>query len=353
MMNNQFIYKKFTLAELLPATFAVTFAIFILYINYIINQQVSHLTHKIEALSRSASDLEKSNVVFKKKLLEKSRELEKTLVDLDAKQTTQMETIEFPVVSPEMLLAQNEMTQFYIKTGGVVLAGAVVVGLTLYLFPSLKIFFGAKYWLSSKVYRFIQDHTPFCQTVVEYRLKDNLTRTDWLVKLCNEKDVTLFVKPFADDSFVTMSKYVATLQSNSTGIGALPSSITNSLSSSAYHALISTVPESVSAVVATSCLYPKITQNTSLNSDAESAVGTTTELSQNSDAVSAVGTTTELVPSLPVESAVDTATELSQNSDAVPAVGTTTELVPSLPVEALNPSVETVQQITEFLGSLI
>jgi len=90
----------------------------------------------------------------------------------------------------ELLIAQNDMTQFYIKTAGVV----CVVGLGIIFITGIKSYFNFSFLIPTSFKHVIQDYTPFLQTKEFYALHDNANNLNWVVNVLNKKYVEILIK---------------------------------------------------------------------------------------------------------------------------------------------------------------
>lgn len=114
-------------------------------------------------------------------------------------------------VSAEVLLAHNDMTQFYIKTAGSICVVALVFGSFYYL---SGFSFSAKALLPAGFYELIQDNSYFFQTSRVYNFYETNSHSDWLIKIINEKHVNLTVKPEFSSDFIDVGDFILSLHSN-------------------------------------------------------------------------------------------------------------------------------------------
>lgn len=166
--------------------------VLILYVIYLQNEQIKLLNNKIDKLSDNTAEL-----------LQRLAEKEKDLNTLLNKLPTEVDTI---------LAAQyNETIKLYVLiAGGVVLcvAGA-------YIFTNLFQVFSLKKIIPASMYGFIQDYTPFCQTKQTLTYSDKLNKLEVMADIINNKQININVKDVYSGDFVSLSDYIAKLQTNS------------------------------------------------------------------------------------------------------------------------------------------
>jgi len=159
---------------------------------YLQNEQIKLLNNKIDKLSDNTAEL-----------LQRLAEKEKDLNTLLNKLPTEVDTI---------LAAQyNETIKLYVLiAGGVVLcvAGA-------YIFTNLFQVFSLKKIIPASMYGFIQDYTPFCQTKQTLTYSDKLNKLEVMADIINNKQININVKDVYSGDFVSLTDYIAKLQTNS------------------------------------------------------------------------------------------------------------------------------------------
>jgi hypothetical protein len=170
----------------------------LIYILYLQNEQLSELTKRFSQTQESVRMLEGSYEKLLDQLGEKDAEILKFLHASSSKN------------SPLPDLLNNEMTQFYIKSAGVVILGLVVLGGLSYIFPAA---FSLKSILPVSVYTTIQDWSPFLQQKETFFHQEY--GLDWLVEVVNNKKIVrLDLKPDSKFDYIDASSYILELQAD-------------------------------------------------------------------------------------------------------------------------------------------
>ena len=122
------------------------------------------------------------------------------------------------VINSDLLVAQNQMTQFYIKALGVIVGGVIVLGAVYYV---SGVTFSLKAIIPKAMHDLLQDDTFLFQTQKIYNYSDSATKSEWLIKILNEKKVNLLVKPENSPDFINICDFINSLKSSSSGNGSL------------------------------------------------------------------------------------------------------------------------------------
>jgi hypothetical protein len=188
MLNNILKYKT-----LIKNIFLKTLPLLVwLNISYSVNNLNTQLKKQIiemEQQSQLILTLQEEVFDLKNAVIHEEKEVQDILNQLstvnlkNSEVTTQLQ-------NAELLIAQNDITQFYIKTAGVV----CVVGLGIIFITGIKSYFNFSFLIPTSFKHVIQDYTPFFQTKEFYALHDNANNFNWVVNVLNKKYVEILIK---------------------------------------------------------------------------------------------------------------------------------------------------------------
>jgi len=242
------ITAKFSLLKILLYGLPLVLFNGIIFTLYTINKQISENTQAIIALknenillSEMLTEKQQKLDALKERLSalqDKNQVLENLLLERDIKLFEGSQ-----INNADILIANNEMVQFWVKVGGGILLGAFVVYTAYSMFPT---FFSAKALMPSSIYKFVQDYTPFFQEKRSFLFTDNQSSTNWCINVINDKCIGINVKPFNSNDFVPISEYIMKLNSDA---GTMVAAKAETLSSAAS-LTVSAVPPSAEATAA-------------------------------------------------------------------------------------------------------
>jgi hypothetical protein len=194
------IETKYSIKEISKVLFSTSGAISFISALWLMHKQIATLTSHIGILNKKLEHLENA-------LQDKDNQIKTLIANQDALPDSGPMVA---VVDSDVLYAQNEMIQFYLKAAGV---AVIAVGI-LYVLSSISSlqWFSLKKILPAGVYSFIQDTTPFCQTKVTYRHVDT-DHNSWLVHVINDKNLDILIKPETSLDFVRATQYLSELNS--------------------------------------------------------------------------------------------------------------------------------------------
>ena len=209
MLLTTILTKKYTIAEILKNTALSTLTPLAIYIMHLQNTQLLALNtsivraeknsveiaDKLQALSEEVSNLKKINIEQKAHINALQNKIHTDFIQQDH----------------NLVAVQNEMTQFYIKTAGYVVAAVLIAGVVYYVSASTHSWFSVKGVLPESTYKFLQRNTPFFQERAEYQHYDKATETSWIVNIINNEDVDLKVKPKDEHDFMSLYDWTRTL----------------------------------------------------------------------------------------------------------------------------------------------
>ena len=184
MLNNlnNILEYKISLKDILTKTLPLLGLSTIIYavnnLNNLIKEQIS----KMEQQSQLISTLQEEVFDLKNAIIQKEKEVQEIVNQLSAVnlKNSKISEVTAQLQSAELLTAQNEMTQFYIKTAGVVCA----VGLGVIIITGIKSYFNFSFLIPASLKNVIQDYTPFLQTKEFYTVHDKINNLDWIVSKC-------------------------------------------------------------------------------------------------------------------------------------------------------------------------
>jgi hypothetical protein len=223
---NNLITTKFSLLEIL--IFAVPLALLngIVFTLIKINEQMTKNT-------RAIIDLRSENELLVQMLNDKQTKLDIVLSDLSVLRS-QNQTLEKLLSNSQgsnadILIANNEMVQFWMTTCGIVLLGTLIIYTASSVFPT---FFTFKSLLPTNFYAVIQNYTPFFQEKKVLFFTDNKSNADWCINLLNDKCMGIEIKPFNTNDFVAISEYLMKLNSEAGTMVAAKTEVLSSVTTS-------------------------------------------------------------------------------------------------------------------------
>jgi hypothetical protein len=237
------LHHKVSFIEILQVFGPLSAIGVLIYILQLQNQQLHSLTKSFSKTQQSVVTLERSYQNLLAQLAEKDAEIIQYL----------HASSKIPAFDVNSALSNNEMTQFYIKSAGVVILGLLVIGTLSYTFPAV---FSLKAVLPASVFSTIQDWSPFFQEkdVFCYQ-KHGLS---WLVEVINSKKITrLDLKPHGLHDFTDASGYILDLQTKVIG-GSNPGHHIGNLSAIASNSSLNTTLTSATDAAANIALNPGI-----------------------------------------------------------------------------------------------
>jgi hypothetical protein len=216
MVFTTILTKKFTIGEILKNISVATLTPLVIYIMHLQNTQLSALNslvvrtefnsteigNKLKKLTDEVENLKKINTEQKAHIDVLQNQIQTQVRDT----TTNIVTSD-----PNLIAVQNEMTQFYIKTAGIVIAVVLAAGIVYYVSTSTQSLLSMKGILPESTYKFIQRNTTFFQERAEYHYYDKETETSWIVNITNNEKVNLFVKPKDEYDFVSIFEWTKVL----------------------------------------------------------------------------------------------------------------------------------------------
>lgn len=178
----------------------------LLYLLKTVDTQTTQLLELKELLARQTLELTLLQKEYST-MNEASMEL-KRMVSLQGGNNTSSA----PVQTADLMIAQNEMTQFYLKYIGI----AIIAGVTIYVVGSViaPTSFTIKALIPARLLSLIQDNTPFYQTVKTYTSFDRQNHLTWMVNIYNEKRPEILIKPENGNDFQLAGEYITQLMSN-------------------------------------------------------------------------------------------------------------------------------------------
>lgn len=139
------------------------------------------------------------------KLFALLQERDKVISNMQSKMGENITNITATPTDAQMKLLENDMTQFYIKAAGVVVAGILVV-IIFNKISSAGASIGIKTFLPGSVYKALQDSTPWFQSKKSYTFES--TDTSWLVDVINDRNVKINVKQKPDGAYQDVIEYM-------------------------------------------------------------------------------------------------------------------------------------------------
>ena len=92
--------------------------------------------------------------------------------------------------SLNLLQLQNEMTQSYILSLGIVVTSLFALGVLNHFFVGIPL----KAFIPTPLFSLIQDYTPLFREVKYYAYSDKLNDVIWIVKIINNKEAVIDYK---------------------------------------------------------------------------------------------------------------------------------------------------------------
>lgn len=200
------INKRYSLLELFKSSTPFISITIFAYTYFILNNKISCITTNIKNLENNVADLEHYNKSLKEELRQKNETIDKLINEVSKSEFVYQQ----PDINSSVLISNNEMTQFYIKTAGVIVLCLGVFFIVKYYAPMLSI----KAWIPTSMYSWMQNNTMFFQERRPFSYTDMSSETQWLVTVINDRSIDIQVKPFQAQDYMSVSEYITNLQAN-------------------------------------------------------------------------------------------------------------------------------------------
>jgi len=188
---NYFSDKKKTLLNILVLSFIAC----LLAIIYFLNNQINELTQVVQSLNETQSNLIQE-------LINKEIKLQKLESTLNSMMSVSFNTQE---QSLNLLQLQNEMTQSYILSLGIVVTSLFALGVLNHFFVGIPL----KAFIPTPLFSIIQDYTPLFREVKLYPYSDPLNDVVWFVQIINNKEAVVWAELGNSNNYASASDFIA------------------------------------------------------------------------------------------------------------------------------------------------
>jgi hypothetical protein len=176
---------------------------------YKLSGQINELHLSMEALYQTIDILKKNQDMYQLDLHQKDLQIKDLISQIN-------NPIQIAIENHETLRAHNDMTQFYIKTAGVVIASVAIIFLAQNLtgFFTLKLL-SPQIWLPKSVYTFIQNNTPFFHEIKSYSYIDNVNDIIYRVTITDDTLTSILAKYSVSPDYIDISSFITSAMGNS------------------------------------------------------------------------------------------------------------------------------------------